>query len=100
MNAFSRQGKALPSEVRNQIEKYLSNEGIANISRQSNLPCKYERRITTQRSTILLTVLYGKFDCRDIFDVPLLLNHFSIILFLTLLSKALPCLLNALISEL
>ena len=41
MNAFSRQGKALPSEVRNQIiEKWLSNEGIANISRQSNLPYK------------------------------------------------------------
>ena len=41
MNAFSRQGKALPSEVRNQIiEKWLGNEGIANISRQSNLPYK------------------------------------------------------------
>ena len=41
MNAFSRQGKALPSEVRNQIiEKWLSNEGTANISRQSNLPYK------------------------------------------------------------
>ena len=41
MNTFSRQGKALPSEVRNQIvEKWLSNEGIANISRQSNLPYK------------------------------------------------------------
>ena len=41
MNAFSRQGKAFPSEVRNQIiEKWLSNEGTANISRQSNLPYK------------------------------------------------------------
>ena len=68
MNAFSRQGKALLTEVRNQIiEKYLSNKGRANISRQSNLPCKYRRRITTQISTILLTILYGRFDCRDIF---------------------------------
>ena len=41
MNAFSWQGKALPSEVRNQIiEKWLSNEGIANVLRQSNLPYK------------------------------------------------------------
>ena len=41
MNAFSRQGKALPTEVRNQIiEKWLSDEGTANISRQSNLPYK------------------------------------------------------------
>ena len=39
MNAYNRQGKALPSEVRNQIiEKWLSNEGIANISRQSSQP--------------------------------------------------------------
>jgi paired box protein 6 len=41
MNAFSRQGKALPIEVRNNIvEKCLNNEGIANISRQLNLPYK------------------------------------------------------------
>lgn len=41
MNAFSRQGKALPIEVRNNIvEKWLNNEGIANISRQLNLPYK------------------------------------------------------------
>ena len=41
MNAFSRKGKALPCEVRNQtIEKWLSNEGTANISSQSNLPYK------------------------------------------------------------
>ena len=38
MNAFSRQGKALPGEVMNRIiEKWLSNEGRANISPQSNL---------------------------------------------------------------
>ena len=80
MNAFSWQGKALLAEVRNQlIEKWLSNEGRTNISRQSNLPCKYERQITTQNSTIFLTVLYGRFDCRDIFDVPSLLNYFSIL---------------------
>ena len=41
MNVFSRQGKTLPSEVRNQIiEKWLRNEGMENISRQSNLPFK------------------------------------------------------------
>ncbi|CAB4001294.1 paired box Pax-5-like [Paramuricea clavata] len=46
MNAFSRQGKArqgkaLPIEVRNNIVgKWLNNEGIANISRQLNLPYK------------------------------------------------------------
>ena len=43
-------------------------------------------------------VLYGRFDCRDIFAAPSLPNHFSIISFLTSLDKALPCLLNALIS--
>ena len=54
MNAFSRQGKALPSEVRNQIiEKCLSNEGIANISRQSNLPFK------TVSNIVHLTVITG-----------------------------------------
>ena len=88
MNAFSRQDKALPSEVRNQIiEKWLSKEGTANISRQSNLPYsrfkipKYDANMNyyTQRSIILLTALYGRFDCRDIFAVPSLLNHFSII---------------------
>ena len=41
MNTFSIQGKDFSSEVRNQIiEKWLSNEGIANITRQSNLPNK------------------------------------------------------------
>ena len=50
MNAFSRHGKALPSEVRNQIiEKWLSYEGIANISRQSNLPYKTESNIVHLR---------------------------------------------------
>ena len=39
--SFSRQGRALPSKVRNQIiDKWLSNEGIANISQQINLPYK------------------------------------------------------------
>ena len=80
MNTFTRQGKALLTEVRNQIiEKWLSYEGIANISRLSNLPCKYGRRVTTQRSTIFVTVLYGMFDCRDIFAVLSSLNYFSII---------------------
>ena len=46
MNAFSRQSKASPSEVQNQtIEKWLSNEGIANLSRQSNLSYKTARNI-------------------------------------------------------
>ena len=46
MNAFSRQGNALPIEVRNKIaEKLLSNEGITNISRQLNLPYKTVRNI-------------------------------------------------------
>ena len=41
MNVFSRQGRALPSTVRNQIiDKWLSNEGIANILQQINLPYK------------------------------------------------------------
>jgi predicted transcriptional regulator len=41
MNAFSRQGKALPIEVRNQIiENWLDNEGLANILQQVNLPYK------------------------------------------------------------
>lgn len=41
MNPFSRQGKALPIEVRNEIiEKWLNNEGLSNISRQLNLPYK------------------------------------------------------------
>ena len=41
MNAFIRQGKALPSEVRYQIvEKWISNEGMVNISRQLNLTYK------------------------------------------------------------
>ena len=36
MNAFSRQGKALLTEVRNQIiEKWLSNEGIQQIYRDN-----------------------------------------------------------------
>ena len=53
MNAFSRQGKGLPSEVRNQIiEKWLSNEGIANISRQSNLPNKTGSNILDRRVVI------------------------------------------------
>ena len=53
MNALSRQGKALPSEVRNQIiEKWLSNEGTANISRQSNLPYKTVSNIVDLRVVI------------------------------------------------
>ena len=41
MNVFNRQGRALPSKVRNQIiDKWLSNEGIANIAQQINLPYK------------------------------------------------------------
>ena len=38
---------------------------------------QYGPRITTLRSTILLTVLYGRFDCHDIFAKPSLLNSFS-----------------------
>ena len=72
MNAFSRQGKALLPEVRNQIiEKWLSSDDTASISRQSNLPCKYG-------GELLMTVFYGRFDCCDIFAVPSLLNHLSI----------------------
>ena len=53
MNALSRQGKALPSEVRNQIiEKWLSNEGTANISRQSNLPYKTVSKIVHLRGRL------------------------------------------------
>ena len=41
MNVFSTQGRALPSKVRNQIiDKWLSNEDIANIAQQINLPYK------------------------------------------------------------
>ena len=41
MNVFSRQGRALPSKVRNQIiDKWLSNEDIASIGQQINLPYK------------------------------------------------------------
>ena len=38
MNVFNRQGRALPSKVRNQIiDKWLSNKGIVNIAQQINL---------------------------------------------------------------
>ena len=41
MNVFSRQGRALPSKVRNQIiDKWLRNEDIASIGQQINLPYK------------------------------------------------------------
>ena len=80
MNAFSRQGKALPNEVRNQItEKWLSNEGTANISRQSNLPYKTVSNIVDLWVVICRPYLHGRFDCRDIFALPSFLNHFSII---------------------
>ena len=50
MNALSKQGKALPSEVRNQImEKWLTREGIANISRQLNQPYKTVSNILDRR---------------------------------------------------
>ena len=53
MNTFSRQSKALPGEFRNQvIEKLLSNEGIANISRKSNLPYKTVINIVDLRVVI------------------------------------------------
>ena len=90
MNAFSRQGKALPSEVRNQIiEKLLSGKRVQQIYRDNQIyrtvGLKY-RNIMQILATnyylqikILLTVVYGRFDCRDIYAVPSLLNHFSII---------------------
>ena len=41
MSVFSRQGRALPSKVRNKIiDKWLSNKGIANIAQQIKLPYK------------------------------------------------------------
>ena len=80
MNAFSRQGKALPSEVRNQIiEKWLSNEGTSNISQQSNLPYGTVSNIVDLRVLIRRPYLHGRFDCHDIFAIPSLLKYFSII---------------------
>ena len=59
MNAFSGQGKALPSEVRNQVvEKWLSNDGIANISRQSNLPYETVSNIVHLRVVIRRSYLH------------------------------------------
>ena len=41
MNVFSRQGKAIPDEVRNDIvERYSRNESVTNIARQVNLSYK------------------------------------------------------------
>ena len=72
------QGKALPSEVRSQIiEKWLSNEGTANTSRQSNIPYKTVSNIVDLWVVIRRPYLRGRFDCRHIFA--LLLNPFSII---------------------
>ena len=67
MNAFSRQGKALPSEVRNQIikqiiVKWLSNECTANISRQSNLPYKTVSNIVDLGVVIRRQYFHGRFD--------------------------------------
>ena len=78
MNAFSGQGKALLTEVRNQIiEKWLSNEVEQvyrdNQSYHANMGANYYPEIA-----ILLTVFYGRFDCPDILAVPSLLNHLSI----------------------
>ena len=41
MNSFSKQGKALPNKVRNEIiERYINNESYTSISRNLNLPYK------------------------------------------------------------
>ena len=75
MNPFCRQGKAFPSEVRNQInEKWLSNEGIANISQQSNLPYKTVSNIVDLRGVIRRPHLRGRFYCRDIFALSSLIT--------------------------
>ena len=80
MNAYCGQGEALSSEVINQIiEKWLSNEGTTNISRQSNLSYKTVSNIGDLLLVIRRPYLHGRFDCRDIFALPSLLNHFSII---------------------
>ena len=65
MNAFSRQGKALPSEVRNQIiEKWLTNEGTTNRSRQSNLPYKTVSNIVDLRVVIRRPYLHHTLESR------------------------------------
>ena len=78
MNAFSRQGKALPSEVRDQIiEKWLSNEGIPNISRQSNLPYETVSNIVDFRVVIRRQYLH----CTLYFNSVVLIRSFRTLVF-------------------
>ena len=87
MNAFSRQDKALPSEVRNQIiEKWLSNDGITNISRQSNLPCETVRNIVQSQgsnSSLIFASYFGiliQFFSPFVQNFSLVIHYFSSVL--------------------